>query len=287
MVWPGIIFLIIFAYIPMYGISIAFQNYSVTSAFGGQTLWVGLDNFTYIISDINFWQSMVNTLAISLLKLAIEFPLAIILALMVYQLKEGKFANIIKNISYLPHFISWIVLGGMITAWLGSGGLFNQLLGLIAIHTNANWLLNPNAYWMIAALSDTWKEVGWGTILYLAAMSSIDPTLYEAATIDGANRFRKIWSITIPGIRYMIVLQLILWVSGIVGSNLDQTMILLNPTNRPTANVVNYYLFQVGIQNGNFSYATAVGLGLSIVSVILMLGTYFATKKLNDGVSVL
>ncbi len=286
MVWPGIIFLIIFSYIPMWGVLIAFKNYGMTDTFSSAP-WVGLSNFQQIVSDPTFWSSMVNTLAISLIKLGIQFPLTIIMAVMIYEVKEGIFKKTVQTISYLPHFLSWIVLGGMIISWMGTGGIFNQLLGLIGIHSTANHLLDPNSYWAIASLSDTWKEVGWGTIMYLAAMSGIDPTLYEAATIDGASRIRKIWSITIPSIRFMIILQLIMWVPGIIGSNLDQTMALINGAIYQTANVVNYYTFQMAIAQGNLSYGTAVGLGMSVVGLILTLMVYFATKKLNDGVSVL
>ena len=281
MVWPGVIFIVIFGFLPLYGYIIAFQDYTVTS-----TIWdapfVGLSNFQLIVTDPQFWASLINTLGISALKLIIEFPLSIVLAVMVYELAGGVFKRVVQAISYLPHFISWIVLGGMLVVWLSSRGLFNQVFG-----GTSNLLQQPHLYWLIAALSDTWKEVGWGTILYLAAMSAIDPTLYEAALVDGAGRFRRIWSITLPGIRGMIALQLVLWVSGLFGSNLDQTLVLNNPLNDPRSNVINFYVYQVGIHEGNFSYGTAVGLGIAIVSLVLLLGANFATKKLNDNTSML
>lgn len=281
MVWPGVIFIIIFGFLPLYGYIMAFQNYTVTS-----TIWnapfVGLMNFRIIVTDPEFWNSLLNTLGISALKLVFEFPLAIVLSIMVYELAGGIFKRVVQAISYLPHFISWIVLGGMLVVWLSSKGLVNQMFG-----GSSNLLQQPHLYWLIAALSDTWKEVGWGTILYLAAMSGIDPTLYEAAVVDGAGRFRRIWHVTLPGIRAMIALQLILWVSGLFGSNLDQTIVLTNPLNNPRSNVINYYVYQVGIREGNFSYGTAVGLGVSLASLVLLLGANFATKKLNDNTSML
>lgn len=281
MVWPGVIFIVIFGFLPLYGYIMAFQNYTVTS-----TIWnapfVGLANFRIIVSDPEFWNALANTVGISALKLIIEFPLCIVLAVMVYELAGGVFKRVVQAISYLPHFISWIVLGGMVVVWLSSDGLFNQVFG-----GSSNLLQQPGLYWLIAALSDTWKEVGWGTILYLAAMSVIDPTLYEAARVDGAGRFRRIWSITLPGIRGMIALQVILWVSGLFGSNLDQTLVLTNPLNAPTSNVINYYTYQVGIREGNFSYGTTVGLGVAVLSLVLLLAANFATKKLNDNTSLL
>lgn len=281
MVWPGVIFIIIFGFLPLYGYIMAFQNYTVTS-----TIWnapfVGLTNFQIIVTDPAFWNSLLNTVGISVLKLVIEFPAAIVLAVLFYELAGGIFKRVVQAVAYLPHFISWIVLGGMLVVWLSSNGLFNQVFG-----GSSNLLQQPGLYWLIAALSDTWKEVGWGTVLYIAAMTSIDPTLYEAARVDGAGRIRRIWSVTLPGIRSMIALQLILWVSGLFGSNLDQTLVLTNPLNDPRSNVVNYYTYQVGIREGNFSYGTAVGLGVALVSLALLLAANFATKKLNDNTSML
>ncbi len=286
MTLPGVIFLLIFGFLPMYGLIIAFKNMTVVDTIWSAP-WVGWENFQIIKSDHYFWSSVVNTLGISLLKLLIEFPLSIIFALMIYELRDSIFKRVVQTISYLPHFISWIILGGMIITWMSTQGLFNQLLGFVGIHSSANHMLDTGAYWWIAALSDTWKEVGWGTILYLAAMAKIDPTFYEAAKMDGASRVRMIWSITLPNIRGMIALNTILWVSGIFGSNLDQTLVLMNAQNQPNAEVINSYVYRVGLVQGNFSYATAVGLGVSIISLILLVAANFATKKLNDNNSML
>lgn len=282
MVIPCMIWFAIFCYWPIQGISIAFKSYTVTSSLKTAP-WVGLENFRIILKDQYFWQSVYNTLAISLLKLLIGFPLPIILAVMIYQLKDGGFKRIAQTISYLPHFLSWIVLGGMLINWLSTNGLINQLLtGLNIISEGKNFLLDADKYWMIAVLSDVWKEAGWGTILYLATMAGIDPTYYEAARIDGAGKFRQIWSITLPLCKNIICLNLILTVSGLLGSNLDQTMILLNTQNQPKAEVINYYVYRVGMSQGDFAYGTAVGLGISIVSVILLVLSNMATKKIND-----
>ncbi len=287
MIWPGIIFMIIFCYIPIYGLTIAFKNYTVIDTLSSAP-WVGLDNFKIIATDKYFWESVVNTLGISFLKLAIGFVIPIILAIMIYEVGLGRLKKIVQTISYLPHFLSWIVLGGMLITWFSTTGMFNQmLLDLGLISKPQNILLDPGKYWWIAVLSDVWKEAGWGTILYLAIMAKIDPTYYEAAKIDGASRLRQIWNITLPNMRMIISLNLILTISGLLGSNLDQTLVLMNSQNRERAEVINSYVYRMGLTQGDFSYATAVGLGVSVVSVILLVLANKVTSKLNDNQSVL
>ncbi|CAM3598387.1 ABC transporter permease [Marinicrinis lubricantis] len=287
MILPGILFMIIFCYIPIYGLLIAFKSYTVIDTIDSAP-WVGLQNFEIILSDKYFWESVVNTLAISFLKLAIGFVIPIILAIMIYEVSISRFKKFVQTISYLPHFLSWIVLGGMLITWFSTTGLWNQLLmGLGLISQPENILLDPDKYWWIATLSDIWKEAGWGTILYLAVMAQIDPTYYEAAKIDGASRLKQIWYITIPNMKMIISLNLILTVSGLLGSNLDQTLVLMNSQNRETAEVINSYVYRMGLTQGDFSYATAVGLGVSIVSVILLVTANKVTSKLNDNQSVL
>ncbi|MEH7480964.1 ABC transporter permease subunit [Neobacillus drentensis] len=287
MVLPGIIFLIVFSYIPMYGVLIAFKHYTALDTFSTAP-WVGFENFKIILSDRYFWDAMVNTLGISFLKLAIGFVAPIILAIMIYELHDGPFKRFMQTVSYLPHFLSWIVLGGMLITWFSTTGLFNQMLmsvGLLA--KPQNFLLDEDKYWLIATLSDVWKEVGWGTILYLAVMSKIDPTYYEAAKMDGATRFKQIWHITIPMMKNIINLNLILSVSGIFGSNLDQTLVLMNSQNQAKAEVLSSYVYRIGMTQGDFSYATAVDLGMAIVALILLVTSHKVTSKLNDNQSVL
>lgn len=282
MVWPGIVFMFIFSYIPIYGLSIAFKHYTVVDKLSSAK-WVGLENFKVVLNDRYFWDSVVNTLGISLLKLAFGFIAPILLAIMIYELKDGPFKRVIQTVSYLPHFLSWIVLGGMLISWLSTTGMLNQIpmqMGLIT--QGKNFLLDANKYWFIAVFSDIWKEAGWGTILYLATMSGIDPTYYEAARIDGAGKVRQVLSITIPLIRQTISLNFILTISGLLGSNLDQTLVLMNSQNRVRSEVINSYVYKMGVTQGDFSYATAVGLGISIVSVILLFIANQATKRLNE-----
>ncbi len=282
MVLPGIIFMLIFCYYPIYGLTIAFKNYTVIDTLSSAR-WVGFENFKIVLSDKYFWQSVRNTLGISFLKLLIGFTVPIILAIMIYELKDGPFKRITQTISYLPHFLSWIILGGMVINWLSTNGMLNQILmGVGILNEPRNYLLDANKYWWIAVLSDTWKEAGWGTILYLATMAGIDPTYYEAAKIDGAGRMRQIISITMPQLRTIISLNFILTVSGLLKSNLDQTLVLMNSQNQSQAEVIDSYVYRMGLAQGDFSYATAVGLGVSIVSVILLVIANKITGRLNE-----
>ncbi len=282
MVLPGIIFMLIFSYYPIYGLVIAFKNYTVVDTLDSAR-WVGLNNFIIIAKDKYFWQSVVNTLGISFLKLLIGFTVPIILSIMIYELKDGIFKRVVQTISYMPHFLSWIILGGMLVNWLSTTGMLNQILMMFHLTDKAtNFLLDAGKYWWIAALSDTWKEAGWGTVLYLATMAGIDPTYYEAARIDGAGRFRQIVSITLPMLKTIISLNFILTVSGLLKSNLDQTLVLMNSQNQVRAEVIDSYVYRMGLAQGDFSYATAAGLGVSIVSVILLVVANKLTGRLNE-----
>ncbi|MFT8639321.1 ABC transporter permease [Bifidobacterium sp.] len=286
MILPGIIFMIVFNFIPIYGLILAFKSYTVVDTIGGAP-WTGLENFRTILHDQYFWASVWNTMGISAIKLTLGFFLPIVLAIMIYEVPWGPFKKIVQTLTYLPHFFSWIILGGMLINWLSTTGLLNETLQFFNIHASANYLLDADKYWTIAAGSDVWKEAGWGTILYLAVMAGIDPELYEAAEMDGASKTRRIWYITIPELGTMITLNLILSVSALFGSNLDQTLVLMNTQNQPKSEVINSYVYRVGLSQGDFSYATAVGLGVSIISVILLVATNLISKKLNDNQSVL
>lgn len=282
MVLPGVIFMLIFCYVPIYGLSIAFKDYSVLDTIQSAP-WVGFENFRIAFSDEFFWRAVINTLAISFLKLLIGFTIPIILSIMIHELKDGFFKKVVQTVSYLPHFLSWIVLGGMLISWLSTNGIFNSfLMGLGLMSTGVNHLIDPNKYWMIAVLSDVWKEAGWGTIIYLATMSGIDPSYYEAAKVDGASKLRQIFSITLPLMMHIIALMFILAVGGLLNSNLDQTLVLMNTMNTSKAEVINSYVYAVGLSQGDFSYATAVGVAISIISLILVLITNHLTKKLNN-----
>lgn len=282
MIWPAIILLIIFSVIPLFGLIVAFQDYSPIDGFLNSQ-FVGLDNFKAFLSDPDFYHSLINTFSISIMKLVFGFPLEIILALLINELRIGKFKKTSQTISYLPHFMSWVILGGMLITWLSSSGIVNSLLmNLHLIKHPIEFLAIPGFYWWVAAFSDIWKEVGWGTILYLAAMAGIDPQLYEAAKVDGASKLRQMWHITIPGIRGIISLMFVLRISSLIGSNLDQALVLQNPANLIHSQVIDSFVYYMGLQQGDFSYATAIGIFGSIVSITMLLIANFLTKKFND-----
>lgn len=287
MVLPGVAFMIVFNYIPIYGIIIAFKNYTIVDTVSSAP-WVGLENFRIIMEDSFFWEAVRNTLAISLMKLFLGFAIPIILAVMIFEMRDGHLKKVIQTISYIPHFFSWIVLGGMLISWLSTNGFINQvMMSLGLMNQGVNHLLDPDKYWWIAVLSDLWKEVGWGTILYLAVMSRIDPTFYEAARIDGASKLTQIRTITLPLLAPIISLNLILNVSGLLGSNLDQTLVLMNAQNQNKSEVINSFVYRMGLTQGDFSYATAVGLGISVISIVLLVITDRITRKMNNGRSVI
>lgn len=287
MVLPGVAFMIVFNYIPIYEIIIAFKNYTIVDTVSSAP-WVGLENFRIIMEDSFFWEAVRNTLAISLMKLFLGFAIPIILAVMIFEMRDGHLKKVIQTISYIPHFFSWIVLGGMLISWLSTNGFINQvMMSLGLMNQGVNHLLDPDKYWWIAVLSDLWKEVGWGTILYLAGMSRIDPTFYEAARIDGASKLTQIRTITLPLLAPIISLNLILNVSGLLGSNLDQTLVLMNAQNQNKSEVINSFVYRMGLTQGDFSYATAVGLGISVISIVLLVITDRITRKMNNGRSVI
>ena len=287
MVLPGVAFMIVFNYIPIYGIIIAFKNYTIVDTVSSAP-WVGLENFRIIMEDSFFWEAVRNTLAISLMKLFLGFAIPIILAVMIFEMRDGHLKKVIQTISYIPHFFSWIVLGVMLISWLSTNGFINQvMMSLGLMNQGVNHLLDPDKYWWIAVLSDLWKEVGWGTILYLAGMSRIDPTFYEAARIDGASKLTQIRTITLPLLAPIISLNLILNVSGLLGSNLDQTLVLMNAQNQNKSEVINSFVYRMGLTQGDFSYATAVGLGISVISIVLLVITDRITRKMNNGRSVI
>ena len=277
----GVVWMFIFNYIPMYGLIIAFKEYSIIKTIS-EAPWVGLMQFQEFLQDENFWIVLKNTLGISLIKLFIGFPLPIIFALLLNELTSMKLKKAVQTISYLPHFISWVVLGGILTTWLADIGVINDiLLGLGLISERTNFLASPDNFWAIVILSDIWKELGWSAIIYLAAIAGVSPELYESSTIDGANRFQKMWHVTLPSIRPTITILFILAVSGILNSNFDQILILRNSLNESASNVVDIYVYQLGIQNARYSYATAVGLMKAIIAFILLVSANKIAKKLN------
>jgi len=291
MAWAGLLWMLIFNYAPMYGILAAFKkNYRITeSLFSLDFLfspWADAGGFQHFIAffrDSEFVSVMTNTLGISLLKLLIGFPLPIIFALFLNELKIVRFKQIVQTISYLPHFLSWVVLGGILTTWLSESGFVNEILikaGLLK--EGVTFLAYPKYFWGIVVISDVWKELGWSAIIYLAAIAGIDQDMYEAAEIDGAGRMRKMWSITLPCIKGTITVLFILAVGGLLNSNFDQIFVLWNTLNSERSTVLDIFTYNTAMRSMRFSYATAIGLFKSVVAFILLFIANQVTKKVND-----
>ncbi len=280
MVIPGIIWMIVFNYVPMSGLVMAFKNFRVSYKSLSQGSWIGFANFQEFFHDSYFKITMTNTLGISFLKLLIGFPLPIIFALMLNEIRNIKFKKTIQTVSYLPHFLSWVVLGGIMISWLSKSGIINDLFITLGItQDRISYLGQPNYFWGLVLISDTWKELGWSAIIYLAAISGIDQQMYEAATVDGAGKLKKIWYITLPSITGTISILFILAVSGVMNSNFDQIFVLKNALNTETATVLDIYTYEMGMRNGRFGYATAIGLFKSVIGTILLLTANFTSKK--------
>ncbi|WP_232058207.1 ABC transporter permease [Cohnella abietis] len=275
MILPSLAFIIVFSYIPMWGVLISFQDYNLFKGFGASP-WVGMKHFQMFFESPEFWNIMRNTLAISLLKLAIAFPAPIFLALMLNEVRNMAFKRIVQTVTYIPHFISWVVVSGLVFSMLSAdNGPVNDVLQKFSlIDKPINFLSIPEYFWGILVSVGVWKEIGFGSIVYLAAIAGIDPALYEAAALDGANRFKQIFLITIPSISPVIIIFLILGIGNILNAGFEDILLMTkNLTNgivMPYAEVIDTYVYQMGIMNQRYSYATAAGLFKSVLSVILL-----------------
>lgn len=287
----GVIWMLVFNYAPMYGILIAFKkNYRITTPLFSmdflKSAWAakgGFQHFINFFKDDEFLNILTNTLGISVIKLFINFPLPIIFALMLNEVRNAKFKKFIQTISYMPHFLSWVVLGGILTTWLGETGLLNEILVKLGIIAEGKpYLAFPKYFWGIVIGSDLWKELGWSAIIYLAAISSIDQEMYEAARVDGASRWKQIWTITLPSILPTITIMFILAVGGLMSSNFDQIFVLYNPLNAPRSNTIDIYTYTTAMRSMRYSYASAIGLFKSVIAFFMLFVANQITKKMND-----
>lgn len=285
----GITLLIVFSYIPMIGLIIAFKDYDIITGFTGMftSEWVGLDYFIELFTDYNFPLIMRNTLAISILKLIFTFPIPIIFAIMLSEVRHLGIKKIIQSASYLPYFISWVIVAGFAVQFLNTQyGVINELLQFFGfVSEPISFLSSPDYYWPIAVITGVWKEMGWWAIIILAAIVGISPAIYEAATIDGAGRMQKIIYVTLPGIAPTITVIFILALGNLIGGGLggstfEQSYLLGNAGNHEASDVIQTYAFRVGLSAGRYAYATAVGLFQSIISLILVFGSNFVSKKI-------
>jgi len=276
---PGVLYFVIFSYVPMWGVVIAFKDFRLFRGLAGSP-WVGLRHFEFFFTSPNFPRLLRNTILISGLNLAFVFPAPILLALLLNELKNGLFKRFVQTVSYLPHFISWIVVGGLLTyTFSQSMGIVNiqlQRLGMEPLHI----LGNKSAFYSLVVGTGIWKEIGWETIIYLAAMAGINPELYEAATVDGANRLQRALYITLPGISAVIVIMLILQISSILNSNFLQILILqgADASLYEVGDVIDTWVYRAGFLKSQLSLATAVGLFKGVVGLVLM---FLANKVAN------
>ncbi|UVI31073.1 ABC transporter permease [Paenibacillus spongiae] len=281
---PGLLYFLIYRYLPMAGNIIAFQDFSAFRGFW-KSDWVGFKHFAKIFEDREVLRVIWNTLYLSFLQIVFAFPVSIILALMLNEVRNKRFKYIVQSIVYLPHFLSWVVVIGIVTTFLKSDGIVNQLLGAV-FGTEAIPFLQDSSWFMPLIVIETiWKESGWGTIIFLAALAGVNPSLYEAAVVDGANRWRQIWHITLPAIRSTIVILLILRLGSVLDVGFEQIFLMLNPLNMDVGNVLDTYVYFKGIEQSDFSFATAVGLFKSLVGLILIVAANRLAKRFGeDGV---
>lgn len=284
MALPGIVFFVLFKYVPMWGVMIAFKDYSPYIGFLDSP-WTGLEHFQRFFQHPDFWKLFRNTLAINLLSLIFFFPLPILLSLMLNEVRQAAFKKTVQSIVYLPHFLSWVIISG-ITFLLFSKqeGVVNKLLVFLGFE-KFDFLTNPDIFWGVLTVQSIWKESGWGTIIFLAAIAGVNTELYEAAKIDGASRIRQMWHITLPAIRNVIIVLLILKIGHIMDVGFEQVYLMMNGAVSEVADVFDTYVFRLGIQQGQFSFSTAVGLFKSVVGLMLVLLANWLSKRFGeDGV---
>lgn len=288
--WPAYVLLLpvvlwyaIFCYAPMGGLVIAFKKYSVIKGIWNSP-WVGMKNFERLFGSAAFMQSIRNTLVFSGLNFVFGFPLPIIFAILLNELPGIRYKKIVQTVSYLPHFISWSVAGGLVYMLLSpSTGAISALVRALG-GTPQNYIGISRYFRPIVVVSDIWKSLGWSAIIYIAAISSVDEQLYEAALIDGAGRFARIWHVTLPGIRGIISIQLILTVGKILNANFGQIFVLISDLTLDVGETIDYYVYRVGLgSTSNMSLATASGMFKSIIGLLLIVMTNYASRKLTDG----
>ena len=280
MILPVIAYYILFCYLPMYGAIIAFKNYQPYLGFL-KSPFVGFSNFTQFFSSPYFGTVLKNTLVISLATLVFGFPAPIILALLMNELKSARYAKVVQNITYMPHFVSLVVICGMIKTFTLDSGIINTILSVFGFEPKS--LLNYPQYFVpIYVISGIWQEIGWGSIIYLAALTGIDEQLYEAAKIDGAGKWRQTLNITLPGIVPTIVTMLVLRVGGILNVGFEKIILLYNDSTASVAEVISSYVYKKGLLDQNWSFSAAVGLFNSVINFIFLIVTNYISKKTTE-----
>ncbi len=284
MVLPGLIYFIIFKYLPMGGLIIAFQDYQPYLGIMGSP-WVGLKHFIRLFTEPTFFMLLSNTLILFALNIVIFFPLPIILSLMLNEVRQKAFKNIIQTVIYIPHFMSWVIIVSISYVFLTvDGGVINEMIAALG-GEKISFLTSPEWLRTVYIGQIIWKELGWSTIIYLAAITVVDPQLYEAAEMDGASRLRKTWHVTLPAIRPVIITLLILKIGHTLDLGFEHMYLLLNSLNREVAEIFDTYIYTAGLRNGQLSFSTTVGLFKGVVGLVLVvLSNKLAKKMGEDGV---
>lgn len=283
MLVPGLLFLLLFKYTPMYGLIIAFMDFNIFKGISGSD-WAGLKHFANLFTNTQFINVLTNTLLISIYKLVFLFPAPIIVAILMNEIMNMAFKRSVQSIIYLPHFISWVIISGLFINLLSMNGVINSAIAWLGFD-RILFFMDQSIFRSILVFTDGWKEIGWGTIIYLAAITSIDPQQYEAATIDGASKFRQIWHITLPGMAPVIVLMLILRLGNVLEAGTEQILVMYNPIVYDVADVIGTYVYRIGLGTGDYSFSTAVGLFDSVVGLVLIVtGNHLCRKYLGRSI---
>ncbi|MEC2346451.1 ABC transporter permease subunit [Paenibacillus barengoltzii] len=278
MLVPGILFILLFKYTPMYGITIAFKDFNIFTGFADSP-WVGWKHFERLFTSPDFAQVFRNTVIISFLKIVILFPLPIVVALMLNEMRNMIFKRTVQTVIYLPHFLSWVIVGGLFMDLLSTnGGIVNKALTAMGMEPIA-FFLDNSVFRSVLITSAGWKETGWSTIVYLAAFTTIDPMLYEAARMDGAGRWKQLWHITLPGIAPVIILMFILRLGSVLEAGTEQILVMYNPVVYQVSDVIGTYVYRRGLGSQDYSFSTAVGLFEAVISFTLVIAGNAASRK--------
>ena len=277
---PALVYAIVFKYVPMYGTTLAFKKYNIALGIL-RSPWIGFDNFEKFFSSYYFWRLLRNTVLLSFYRLLYGFPAPILLALLINEIKFIRYRRIVQSISYIPHFFSMVVVCGIIVDFTRVGGVLSRLVYLLG-GREVNLLTRPDLFRAIYVASDIWKDVGYNSIIFLAAIIGISPHLYEAAEIDGAGRFRQIWNITIPGILPTIVIMLILNIGKMMNIGFEKVILLYNAMTYETADIISSFVYRKGLLDADYSYSTAIGLFNSLINFALLVTANSISKRVNE-----
>ena len=278
---PGLLYFVLFRYLPMFGLVIAFKNYNIFKGIWASD-WVGLENFKELVHSADFWNVFKNTLVISLTKIVIGFPIPVLLAILLNEIRNIKFKRVTQTFIYLPHFLSWVVIGGIMlnlfSPVFGLAGQFFRTFGMEPV----NIMAKKNTIFWVVILSDIWKEAGWSTIVFLAALTQVDISLYEAARMDGANKFQQMLHITLPAISSIVVVMLILRIGKVMNAGFEQILVLQNPITMEKIDIFDTFVYREGFGRGSYSFAAAVDTFKSVIALILVTSANKISKMFGE-----